>query len=80
MHEERLPQKFVAVNTLDRSGGFSYMPDNFEVEVSPEFLAKIEADLEASVKTLGEAAAFTDYNRGGGPGGKYDRHYDKSTG
>lgn len=56
------------------------MPDNFEVEVSPEFLAKIEADLEASVKTLGEADAFTEYNRGGGPAGKYDRHYDKSTG
>lgn len=56
------------------------MSDNFEVEVSPEFLAKLEADLELSVKALGEATAFTDYNRGGGPAGKYDRHYDKSTG
>jgi hypothetical protein len=80
MHEEHSLQKIDDVNTLDRSGGFSYMPDNFEVEVSPEFLAKIEADLEACVKTLGEAAAFTEYNRGGGPAGKYDRHYDKSTG
>lgn len=56
------------------------MKSDFEVQLSPEYLAKIEADLEAGIKLLASANAFTDYNRGGGPGGNYDRHYDKSTG
>lgn len=56
------------------------MTSDFEVQLSPEYLAKIEADLKARVQMLGAANAFTDYNRGGGPAGSYDRHYDKSTG
>ena len=56
------------------------MSEDFEVQLSPEFLAKLEADLHLSVKSLQSANAFTSYNRGGGPAGKYDRHYDKSTG
>jgi hypothetical protein len=56
------------------------MASDFEVQLSPEYLAKIETDLKASVQMLGSASAFTDYNRGGGPAGSYDRHYDKSTG
>ena len=56
------------------------MTSDFEVQLSPEYLAKVEADLKASVKMLGARNAFTDYNRGGGPKGDYDRHYDKSTG
>lgn len=56
------------------------VPSQFEVQLSPEFLAKIEADLEAHVKLLASENAFTEYNRGGGPKGNYDRHYDKSTG
>jgi hypothetical protein len=56
------------------------MTPDFEVQLSPEYLARIEADLTASIKLLASANAFTDYNRGGGPGGSYDRHYDKSTG
>lgn len=56
------------------------MSSDFEVQLSPEFLAKIDADLDASVKSLRAANAFTSYNRGGGPKGDYDRHYDKSTG
>ncbi|MBX7259851.1 MAG: hypothetical protein U1F48_10115 [Burkholderiales bacterium] len=56
------------------------MKPKFEVQVSPEYLAKIEADLRAGMKMLASENAFTDYNRGGGPGGNYDRHYDKSTG
>lgn len=56
------------------------MTSDFEVQVSPQYLAKIEADFKASVKMLAAPGAFTDYNRGGGPKGDYDRHYDKSTG
>lgn len=56
------------------------MTPDFEVQLSPEYLAKIEADLKAGVKLLASVNAFTEYNRGGGPGGSYDRHYDKSTG
>ena len=56
------------------------MAADFEVQVSPEFLQRIEADLAANVKMLRAANAFTAYNRGGGPKGQYDRHYDKSTG
>lgn len=52
----------------------------FEVKLSPEYLAKIEADLQTNVGQLGAANAFAEYNRGGGPAGSYDRHYDKSTG
>jgi hypothetical protein len=52
----------------------------FEVQLSAEFLSKIESDLSANVKSLTAANAFTEYNRGGGPAGSYDRHYDKSTG
>ncbi|RLA40248.1 MAG: hypothetical protein DRR42_26170, partial [Gammaproteobacteria bacterium] len=58
----------------------SYMRQDFEVELSPDFLGKIEADLKANVEALGSKEAFTEYNRGGGPAGDYDRHYDKSTG
>ena len=56
------------------------MTSDFEVQLSPEYLAKIETDLQASVKSLGSSNAFTAYNRGCGPKGDYDRHYDKSTG
>lgn len=56
------------------------MISDFEVQLSPEYLAKIETDLEACVNSLGSSNAFTVYNRGGGPKGEYDRHYDKSTG
>lgn len=56
------------------------MTKNFEVQLSAEYLAKIESDLLVSVSQLGSENAFTDYNRGGGPAGSYDRHYDKSTG
>ena len=56
------------------------MENNFEVELSKDYLKKIEADLAASVESLRSSEAFTDYNRGGGPAGAYDRHYDKSTG
>jgi len=52
----------------------------FEVQLSKEFLARIESDVEASIKDLDCASAFASYNRGGGPGGAYDRHYDRSTG
>lgn len=52
----------------------------FEVELSKDYLEKIEADLAASVEALRSSEVFTDYNRGGGPAGDYDRHYDKSTG
>lgn len=42
------------------------MKPKFEVQVSPEYLAKIEADLRAGMKMLASENAFTDYNRGGG--------------
>ena len=53
---------------------------DFEVQLSSEFLLKLEADLDANVRSLGSENAFTEYNRGGGPAGSYYRHYDKSTG
>lgn len=56
------------------------MEQEFEVQISPDFLARMESDLKASVETLKSESAFTEYNRGGGPAGDYDRHYDKSTG
>lgn len=56
------------------------MTSDFEVQLSPEYLAKIEMDLDTRMKALGSSTAFTAYNRGGGPKGDYDRHYDKSTG
>jgi hypothetical protein len=56
------------------------MDTDFEVAVSPEFVERIRADLARSVMDLGDPSAFTAYNRGGGPAGQYDRHYDKSTG
>lgn len=56
------------------------MEQDFEVQVSPDFLARMESDLKASVESLKSEGAFTEYNRGGGPAGDYDRHYDKSTG
>lgn len=56
------------------------MEQDFEVQVSPDFLARMESDLKASVESLKAEGAFTEYNRGGGPAGDYDRHYDKSTG
>lgn len=56
------------------------MGSTFEVQLSPEYLAKIEADLEGHVRLLASQNAFTAYNRGGGPKDNYDRHYDKSTG
>ena len=56
------------------------MEQEFEVQISPDFLARMESDLKASVETLKSENAFTEYNRGGGPAGDYDRHYDKSTG
>lgn len=56
------------------------MEQEFEVQISPEFLARMESDLKSSIDALTSENAFTDYNRGGGPAGDYDRHYDKSTG
>lgn len=56
------------------------MNKTFEVQISQEFLKRMEQDVEAHVKSLDMAGAFTAYNRGGGPGGAYDRHYDRSTG
>ena len=56
------------------------MKNDFEVQLSPEFLARIETDVQSNVKALGCSGAFEVYNRGGGPAGSYDRHYDKSTG
>lgn len=53
---------------------------SFEVELSQEFIERIESDLLASVSQLAGEGAFSSYNRGGGPGGSYDRHYDRSTG
>jgi hypothetical protein len=55
------------------------MKQDFEVQISPEFLAKMESDLKIKVDALASENAFTNYNRGGGPAGNYDRHYDKST-
>lgn len=56
------------------------MSDEFELEISPEFLARAERDLLESLEKFGDPTAFSAYNRGGGPKGAYDRHYDKSTG
>ena len=56
------------------------MQKHFEVQLSSEFLARIEEDVVTHVKATGVEGAFTAYNRGGGPGGAYDRHYDRSTG
>lgn len=58
------------------------MPDGtnvFELKISPEFLAKAEKDLKQSIEMYGDTKVFEAYNRGGGPKGAYDRHYDKST-
>ncbi len=51
-----------------------------EVKLSTEFLNRIEKDIQDNVAELNCASAFESYNRGGGPGGSYDRHYDRSTG
>lgn len=55
------------------------MSEEFEVQVSSEFMERMRSDLARSVEAYGDTAAFTAYNRGGGPAGQYDRHYDKST-
>lgn len=55
------------------------MSDDFEVHVSSEFMERMRSDLARSVEAFGDPTAFTAYNRGGGPAGQYDRHYDKST-
>lgn len=55
------------------------MNSDFEVAISPEFLERMRADLNKSIRDFGGQSAFTAYNRGGGPTGQYDRHYDKST-
>jgi hypothetical protein len=51
-----------------------------EVQLSAEYLRRLEAKLDMSVQELAAQGAFAGYNRGGGPAGKYDRHYDKSVG
>ncbi len=56
------------------------MTKQFEVQLSPEFLARIEGDVKDNISATSCSSAFQSYNRGGGPGGNYDRHYDKSTG
>jgi len=56
------------------------MENNFEVELSSQFLARIKEDIASNIKLLDCSGAFEAYNRGGGPAGNYDRHYDKSTG
>lgn len=56
------------------------MTKQFEVQLSPEFLERIEEDVKDNIAATGCSSAFQDYNRGGGPGGSYDRHYDRSTG
>lgn len=56
------------------------MEQDFEVQLSTEFLAKIKDDMKSNIKSLDCSSAFEAYNRGGGPAGSYDRHYDKSTG
>lgn len=55
------------------------MSDVFELTVTPEFLEPMRADLLRNAEAFGESGAFHAYNRGGGPAGQYDRHYDKST-
>jgi len=55
------------------------LDNDFEVEISADYLAKIEQELKSSVDALRDEGAFVNYNRGGGPAGSYDRHYDKST-
>lgn len=54
--------------------------EQFELSISTEFLARAERELTESVEKLGDPKAFSAYNRGGGPKGSYDRHYDRSTG
>ena len=56
------------------------MSEDFELEISPEFLAKAEQNMTESLEKYGDPKLFTAYNRGGGSKGSYDRHYDKSTG
>lgn len=56
------------------------MSEAFELKISPEFLAKAEQNMMESLEKYGDPKLFTAYNRGGGPKGSYDRHYDKSTG
>ncbi len=56
------------------------MSEDFELKISPEFLAKAEQNMMQSLEKYGDPKLFTAYNRGGGPEGSYDRHYDKSTG
>lgn len=56
------------------------MSEDFELKISPEFLEKAEQDMTESLEKYGDPKLFTAYNRGGGPKGSYDRHYDKSTG
>lgn len=56
------------------------MSEDFELRISPEFLEKAEQDMTESLEKYGDPKLFTAYNRGGGPKGSYDRHYDKSTG
>lgn len=56
------------------------MSEDFELKISPEFLAKAEQNMTESLEKYGDPKLFTAYNRGGGPKGSYDRHYDKSTG
>lgn len=53
--------------------------DDFELKISPEFLEKANSDLKNSIEQFGGDRVFEAYNRGGGPKGAYDRHYDKST-
>lgn len=56
------------------------MEKDFEVQLSADFLARIDNDVKSNIKSLDCSGAFEAYNRGGGPAGSYDRHYDKSTG
>ena len=56
------------------------MQKQLEVQLSNDFLKRIEEDVRTHVNATGETGAFTAYNRGGGPAGSYDRHYDRSTG
>lgn len=54
--------------------------ETFELAISPEFLEEAEQHMTESLEKYGDPKLFTAYNRGGGPKGQYDRHYDKSTG
>lgn len=56
-----------------------YRSEPFEIQVSDEYLERIESDLGARPQYV-RTEEITAYNRGGGPAGQYDRHYDKSTG